>query len=851
LTAGSDDISYAVTNSCGTVTVTQTIAINPMPDAGTITGPTSVCTGSTITLVDAAPGGTWSASNGNATVSGGVVTGVVAGTSDDISYTVTNGCGTDVASTTISIITILGGGTILSGPSTVCEGASIVLTNPVPGGTWSASNGNATVAGGTVTGVTAGTDIISYSLTNACGTNDITKSITINPLPVPGTITGLTSVCIAGTITLTDAAPGGTWSATNANATINSSGVVTGVSVGTDVISYTVSNSCGTLAATTTINVVSIPSAGTITGPSSVCEAATITLTDGVPGGSWTASNANATVTGGVVTGVTAGTDVITYTVTFSCGTAFTTFPVTINGLPSPAAITGSPSVCQGSTTVLSDATPGGVWSNSNATISGAGMVSGLLLGLDTVSYAVTNGCGTVSATWPMSVDPVVTPGVSFAASPGFTTCPGTLVTYTSSPVNGGGAPVYQWKVNGTVMGSGSAFIYTPVNGDVIVCRMTSSVACVSSPTASDTAIAIVNPTLVPSVHIAVGITGDTLCIGDAATFTATPTNGGTIPTYQWNVNGLVYAFGNPFTYVPADGDVVTCDMTSSYACPSPATITSNSVTMTVNTTETPTISITVSPGNPVCAGHAVTFSVHTLYAGLAPFYRWTKNGVNVATGPNYIYTPVDGDNIYAMLASSATCRTSDSVFSNHIGMTVVNPATMSVSIVAASGTSIAVGQSDTIAAVVTGVPFPTYQWYINGAAMAGATNSTFVVTGTLAGTEIITCVAGSGDACASTAISNILSLTINNVGVKQLYAANGSLDVQPNPSNGNFSLSLNTAVTEPVHIVISNTLGEKVRELNTTTNNIANIRLDQGAGIYFITAFTAQERYVARVVVE
>jgi sugar lactone lactonase YvrE len=56
-------------------------------------------------------------------------------------------------------------------------------------------------------------------------------------------ITGADTVCPSATVTLSDATAGGTWSSSNtAIATVNSAGAVTGVAVGTAIISYTVSS---------------------------------------------------------------------------------------------------------------------------------------------------------------------------------------------------------------------------------------------------------------------------------------------------------------------------------------------------------------------------------------------------------------------------------------------------------------------------------------------------------------------------------------------------------------------------------------------------------------------------------
>ncbi len=73
----------------------------------------------------------------------------------------------------------------ISGPVTVCGGSGIQLSDNTTGGTWSASNGNATVsAGGLVTGVYAGTDVIFYTTNNSCGTGGASQTVIIS-LPDP------------------------------------------------------------------------------------------------------------------------------------------------------------------------------------------------------------------------------------------------------------------------------------------------------------------------------------------------------------------------------------------------------------------------------------------------------------------------------------------------------------------------------------------------------------------------------------------------------------------------------------------------------------------------------------------
>jgi hypothetical protein len=90
-----------------------------------------------------------------------------------------------------------------------------------------------------------------------------------------------------------------------------------------------------------------------------------------------------------------------------------------------------------------------------------------------------------------------------------------------------------------------------------------------------------VSANVTPSVSI--GASATTICAGSNVSFTATPTNGGT-PIYQWKLNGANVGT-NSATYQNAslaNGNTVTVLMTSSLACANPATATSNTITMTV-----------------------------------------------------------------------------------------------------------------------------------------------------------------------------------------------------------------------------------------------------------------------------
>ncbi len=273
---GTTTITYSLGTGC---TVNKMISVNAVPAA--ITGTLSACAGTSTTLGDATTGGTWSSPPGYAAIAtinaSGKVSALSAGT-DTISYS-HNGCAA------IAVFTVYATPATIAGVKTMCAGATTILSNTVPGGVWTSTNTAITTVGttGTVSGIAAGTATISYSL----GTCYAIATVTVNPLPDAGSISGLSLICTGSHITLTDAAAGGAWSASNTHASIDAAGTANGNTAGTDTISYTVTNGCGTAVATKTVTVNALPTAGTITGPTTACAGAAINHSDAVTGGSW------------------------------------------------------------------------------------------------------------------------------------------------------------------------------------------------------------------------------------------------------------------------------------------------------------------------------------------------------------------------------------------------------------------------------------------------------------------------------------------------------------------------------------------------------------------------------------
>jgi len=283
LMQGTDTISYIVTVRGCTSVATRQLVINPLAIAGNITGRSVMCVGDTVILSDTTLGGSWSVTNAAAIVAGGVVLGVNAGT-DTVYYSVANVCGTIAAAHTV-VVNAPPVAVTLSGANTVCVGDTIMLTNNEPGGLWHSANTNGTVGSnsGTVTGISPGRDTVIYALYNNCGSDSAALPITINSLPDAGSIVGANTICVGDTISLTDTVVGGIWSVSNAALSVSGSGAVAGLAAGTDTVKYSVSNNCGTVAATQSVTVDTLPKANTIT-----MNGSTLAVPGGYAGYQWT-----------------------------------------------------------------------------------------------------------------------------------------------------------------------------------------------------------------------------------------------------------------------------------------------------------------------------------------------------------------------------------------------------------------------------------------------------------------------------------------------------------------------------------------------------------------------------------
>ena len=440
---------------CPTTVTTNALVVNPSPTV--ISGPTTICSYDTVLLTDGMSGGVWSSTNtAAATVSAtGFLRGVAAGTTT-ISYKIAaTGCYATL------IDTVRPAPAAITGPGTVCPGgATISMNDATPSGNWTSSP--VTIATAMTTGVNSGlitsgapgTATITYTSPLNCVATTV---VTVDPLPLP--IAGALKECVGNTTTLTNTTiGGGTWSSSSTViGSINSiTGVLNDLVAGTTVITFT--GSCGYITAIDTVVAVPIP----IVGRDSACVGGFTTFADLPTGGIWTSNNtAVATVlTGsGIVSGVSPGTAIITYTIPPGCSAI-----ALVNIVPLPPPITGVLHTCPGSTTVLGDGITGGTWSSAQGYVASVtattGVVTGILADTANIIYTDPAGCRTRTT---ITVNPLPAAIVG-----GITVCATTIDTLFDATVGG------VWSSGSTGVATVSPTgVVTTISGGIAIIKYT------------------------------------------------------------------------------------------------------------------------------------------------------------------------------------------------------------------------------------------------------------------------------------------------------------------------------------------------------------------------------------------
>jgi hypothetical protein len=233
---------------------------------------------------------------------------------------------------------------------------------------------------------------------------------------------------------------------------------------------------------------------------------------------------------------------------------------------------------------------------------------------------------------------------------------------------------------------------------------------------------------------------------------------------------------------------------------------------VTINTAPAGTLSVA---NMTTCANSSVTFSFTGLTAGTGLTYQWqvsSNNGVsytNIAGATSATYTVTAAGtlngNKYRVVVSSTGCAAS---LTSSAGTLTVNP-TPVVTISAAPVVNIFPGITSTLTAAVSSATAPlSYQWYLNGNAVPGATANMYTVGVDQEGSYSVSVTDANG--CTSAAgTSTPASIAIgDSAGVTILF-------IYPSPNSGQFQVryfnDINNGGTAPAFVNVYDSKGARV----------------------------------------
>lgn len=404
--------------------------------------------------------------------------------------------------------------------------------------------------------------------------------------------------------------------------------------------------------------------------------------------------------------------------------------------------------------------------------------------------------------------------------------CAGQTVTFTAVP-SGGSNPAYQWMLNNNPL-SGETNVTltsTSLGSGTVTCVMT---VPGESPDTSNAITFTSNPNVVPVLYTAQTSGTSSACTGDMLSFIATAVNGGTDPSYQWQINGSNAGTDTlEFTsMLPAGTAVITCILTSNKLCASPASVTSTPIT--VNVTAGPTVNF-VSNQN-ICGGYVGVTNFSSTPSGAN--YTWTNSNPSIGlsgsgSGSVPSFTAVNSTNAPVTATISVTPVLNGTCLGFPSTYTVtVNP-TPTILLNGSSMTTFNVGSS--------------YQWFLDNEPIPGATNPSHIPVEQGSYSIVI-----GGNPCPS----NIITNTTAGVDDEQ---NNYFFTVYPNPNDGICTVLFNAPIKSVYKLELTNELGAAVYEETLAGfNGIYSKNLDlshYGKGIYFIS-ITGEGRETIRKIV-
>ena len=382
------------------------------------------------------------------------------------------------------------------------------------------------------------------------------------------------------------------------------------------------------------------------------------------------------------------------------------------------------------------------------------------------------------------------------------TFCQGGLVTLTSSLGNIGN----QWFMNQVAIPGANGSSFATNETGLYYLRVTNSSSGCNN--YSDTVSITVNP--LPAIPTITAGGATSFCQGGSVVLTSSAATGN-----QWKLNGndISGATGTTYTATTSGNYTVVAIVNG---CPSPV---SSITTVTVNPIPS-TPAITAGGPVTICSNGSVTFT-----SNAASSNQWYNGTTAIAGATNTTYT-ANAAGVYSVKVTQNGCT---SASSNTFTVVVNTPP--AVPTVSWNGTQLS-----------TAAGSAGYQWFLNGASIAGATNAAH--TPASSGLYKVTITDANGCTATSTEF-NLVATGINDIRL------NGVLySISPNPAKDDLFIKVQGNNPYKVEVRIISANGAEIMKKENLNQTTAIPVKHLATGVYYVMLTSKKEKATFKIVI-
>lgn len=383
-------------------------------------------------------------------------------------------------------------------------------------------------------------------------------------------------------------------------------------------------------------------------------------------------------------------------------------------------------------------------------------------------------------------------------------------LTIIPSAIGGTSPYQYNWVQGGwQVFTADSIVYYSPGNSEYFELNVTDANGC-------DGVLENISITTLESLYLDLYADYDVICAGQVTAVYAGNAWGGSYNyQYVWNPP---YVQGTSIYPTTSVSYILTLIDSLAPSCAS--------ISDTMNITVNPNPQVNLGADTAVCVGSNIPLNAMP-NSGTSPFsYTWSNGAPNA---PTQMVTPALGTSYYNVNVVDANgCIGGDTI---QVTVNAV-PNTPNVSVngyvLTSSGTNV------------------TWQWYLNGVAIAGATSQSYTAAQNGNYTVVTTNLAG---------CSSEISAPVNITGVAIAEAIFTLVKVYPNPVNNELNILWEEQSTKSVQLILTDISGKMLfsKEINRISQG-ENIRLEIGdfaIGVYFLRIQGEGKTFMTKIIKE